>query len=93
MWKRYENATKEQGITPREESESEKLRSVLGDATNTTKSVKRLRVKGALNSPADGKENEPSKYLATLREQAQETPKSRPSLDICIHFILGRHAK
>jgi hypothetical protein len=48
---------------------------VLGDATNTSRSVKRMRVKGAAGSAAEGKENKPATYLATLRDKAQGTPR------------------
>lgn len=49
---------------------------MLGDTTNTSRSVKRLRLKGAPENVQDGKENRPAKYLATLRDEAQGTPRS-----------------
>lgn len=78
MWKRFETAPKDH-----DEKDGEGLAgsgehaTVLGDATNTSRSVKRMRVKGEGDSvTAEGKENKPARYLATLRDKAQGTPRS-----------------
>lgn len=77
MWKRFDTVAKDHGEYAPGSSEAT---AVLGDATNTSKSVKRMRVKGGVESmvesTAEGKENKPSKYLATLRDKVQGTPRS-----------------
>jgi len=55
---------------------------VLGDATNTSRSVKRMRVKGGVESVVEGKENKPARYLATLRDKAQGTPRRELDFDV-----------
>ena len=72
MWKRYETLTKDQ----QENSEEISSAPVLGDATNTAHSVKRLRLKGAPENLAGGKENKATEYLATLQDDAKGTPRS-----------------
>lgn len=52
---------------------------MLGDTTNTSRSVKRLRLKGAPENVQGGKENRPAKYLATLQDKAQGTPRRETS--------------
>ena len=55
---------------------SEELRPVLGDATNTPRPVKRMRLKDASDDSRGGKENRTAQYFATLHEKVQGTPKS-----------------
>lgn len=49
---------------------------MLGDATNTQRPVKRLRLKDADADGEDGQENRLTRYFTTLRDQAQEIPRS-----------------
>lgn len=55
---------------------------MLGNTTNTSRSVKRMRVKGGAESAVEGKENQPAKYLATLRDNTQGTPRRELDLDV-----------
>ena len=77
VWKRYENIPKDH-IEKDEESGAS---SVLADATNTLHAVKRLRLKAVSENPLGGKENKSVKYLATLRDDLEETPKSTSRSD------------
>ena len=72
VWKRYETLAKDHDVRP-EHGEHE---SVLSDTTNTAHAVKRLRLKGFAEESLRGKENQSMKYLATLQDKTQETPKS-----------------
>ena len=75
MWKRHEIGPKDNEIR----SGDNDTTTVLSDTTNTSHSVKRLRLKAATESLPEGKENRPAKYLATLRDEAKETPKRETS--------------
>ena len=55
---------------------SEESRPVLGDATNTPRPVKRMRLKDASDGGRGGKENRTAQYFATLHDKVQGTPKS-----------------
>ena len=79
MWKRYEAPAKEHGRRDRRNDPSPEIEgplTALGDATNTHRPVKRLRLKDGPANGWEGKENKPAQYLATLHdEEAQGTPK------------------
>ena len=67
VWKRYE-------VPPRQEAkdgsgDAEQTREALGDATNTLRPVKRLRLKDAPQVKNDGKENKRAQYFTTLRDK------------------------
>ena len=49
--------------------DDEQIRQALGDATNTPRPVKRLRLKDAAKIENKGKENKAAQYFATLREE------------------------
>lgn len=72
MWKRYETLPKDLNGNNGEIVSVP----VLGDATNTSHSIKRLRLKGTPDNLLEGKENEPRRYLATLQDEAKGTPRS-----------------
>lgn len=67
VWKRYEAPTKQE--TKEELRDAEQVRQALGDATNTARSVKRLRLKDAPEMENDGKENKAAQYFITLRDK------------------------
>ena len=71
VWKRYETLPKDHG----DKSEEAGLGYALNDTTNTSHSVKRLRLKGAPGTSIGGKENKDTEYLATLQDEDKETPK------------------
>ena len=73
MWKRYGTIPKDH-IEKDEESETS---SILADTTNALHAVKRLRLKAAPENLHIGKENKCVKYLATLRDESEGTPKSQ----------------
>ena len=55
---------KEEGLR-----DDEQTRQALGDATNTPRPVKRLRLKDAAKVENKGKENKAAQYFATLRDE------------------------
>ena len=87
MWKRFEVAPKDHDDKRGEELlGSGEATAVLGNTTNSSRCVKRMRVEGGAESEAEGKENKPAKYLATLRDKAQGTPRSKSHLS---NLVLG----
>ena len=67
VWKRYEAPAKpatEEGLR-----HDEQIRQALGDATNTLRPVKRLRLKDAAKVENKWKENKAAQYFATLRDE------------------------
>ena len=80
MWKRYETRTKEppRGIEKEtaEGQDSEKQLPALGEATNTPRPVKRLRLKNVPVNEREGKENKTAQYFTTLRDGVAGTPRS-----------------
>ena len=81
MWKRYETLPKD---NEEDGSGRKTTGSALGNATNTSYAVKRLRIKGPLEDLAEGKENRSMRYLATLTDEAKGSPKSEcSSLSFC----------
>ena len=67
VWKRYEAPAKSE--TKEGLEDAEQTRQALGDATNTPRPVKRLRLKDALGFEDNGKENKAAQYLTTLRDK------------------------
>lgn len=67
VWKRYEAPAKPE--TKDELGDVEQTRQALGDATNTPRPVKRLRLKDAPGVEDDGKENKAAQYFTTLRDK------------------------
>lgn len=74
MWKRYEAPQK---VGTRDGPEdAEVIRQALGDASNTMRPVKRLRLKDVPKVENDGKENKAAQYFTTLLDQKNAgTPK------------------
>ena len=79
MWKRYDTRVKDAPdslgkslVAARDPGDCV---SALGDATNTLRPVKRLRLKNTIEGEKEGKENKSLQYLATLRDGAAGTPK------------------
>ena len=67
VWKRYEAPAKP---VPKEElRDDEQTRQALGNATNTARPVKRLRLKDAPKAESKGKEKKAAQYFATLRDK------------------------
>ncbi len=78
MWKRYETPAKpgiKDGLRDTEED-----RQALGDATNTLRPVKRLRLKDAPKVENDEKENKAAQYFTTLRDKENS---STPRRECC----------
>ena len=67
VWKRYEAPAKPE--TKEGFRDAEQSWQALGDATNTPRPVKRLRLKDAPKIENDGKENKAAQYLTTLRDK------------------------
>ena len=67
VWKRYEPPTKPE--TKEASGDAEQTRQALSDATNTARSVKRLRLKDAPRVEEDGKENKAAQSFTTLRDK------------------------
>ena len=66
-----------------DDSRDNEVDTALRDATNTSHSVKRLRLQDGTECVRDGKENKPTTYLATLRDEAMDSPKSQLNLRPC----------
>lgn len=67
VWKRYEAPAKPE---IKEGSEAaEEIRQALGDSTNTSRPVKRLRLKDVPKVENDGKDNRAAQYFTTLRDK------------------------
>lgn len=67
MWKRYEAPQKAEAKD--EPGDAEVARQALGDATNTLRPVKRLRLKDAPKVETDGQGNKAAQYFTTLRDK------------------------
>ena len=67
VWKRYEAPAKQE--TKEGSGDVEQTRQALGDATNTSRPVKRLRLKDAPKVENDEKENKAAPYFTTLRDK------------------------
>ena len=67
VWKRYEAPTRAE--TKDGSRNVNQTRQVLGDATNTPRPVKRLRLKDVPKAENDGKDNKAAQYLTTLRDK------------------------
>lgn len=67
VWKRYEAPSKQE--TKEGPQHVEQTRQALGNATNTLRPVKRLRLKDAPKVENDGKENKAAQYFTTLRDK------------------------
>ena len=67
VWKRYEAPSKQE--TKEAPRDAEQIRQALGDATNTPRPVKRLRLKDAPKVENDGKENKAAQYFTTLHDK------------------------
>ena len=67
VWKRYEAPAKPE--TKEALGTAEQTRLALGEATNTSRPVKRLRLKDAPKVENDGKENKAAQYFTTLRDK------------------------
>lgn len=67
VWKRYEAPSKQE--TKEGLQDAEQTRQALGDATNTPRPVKRLRLKDAPKVESGGKENKAARYFTTLRDK------------------------
>lgn len=81
VWKRHEAPAKSE----RKDAswDAEQSRQALGDATNTPRPVKRLRLKDVLKVENDGKENKAAPYFATLRDKENSgTPRRE-----CCRFL------
>lgn len=76
VWKRYEPPQKAEAKDG--PGDPEVTRQALGDATNTPRPVKRLRLKDAPKVENDGKENKTAHYFTTLLDQENAgTPKRK----------------
>ena len=65
-------------MTEGELRDDEQIRQALGDATNTPRPVKRLRLKDAAKVENKGKENKAAQYFATLRDEEKTgTPRRK----------------
>lgn len=81
VWKRYEAPAKPEA--KQDVQNAEQTRQALGDATNTPRPVKRLRLKDAPKVENEEKENKAAQYFTTLREkESAGTPRRecRPQL-------------
>ena len=67
VWKRYEAPAKQE--TKEGPGDAEQTRQALGDATNTPRPVKRLRLKDSAKAENDGKENKAAQYFTTLHDK------------------------
>ena len=67
VWKRCEAPAKPE--TKDGSRDAEQTRQALGEATNTPRPVKRLRLKDAPKVETDGKENKAAQYFTTLRDK------------------------
>lgn len=75
MWKRYEAPQKAETKDASGDAD-DSIRQALGDATNTPRPVKRLRLKDAPKAENDGKENIAAHYFTTLLDKENAgTPK------------------
>ena len=80
VWKRYEAPAKSEA---KEGSEAaEQTRQALGDSTNTSRPVKRLRLKDVPEVENDGKDNRAAQYLTTLREKENAGTPRREQLKL-----------
>lgn len=76
VWKRYEAPQKAEA--KHEPGDAEAARQALGDATNTSRPVKRLRLKDAPKVENDGKGNKAAQYFTTLRDKENaSTPRRK----------------
>ena len=67
VWKRYEAPPKQE--TKEGPGDAEQTRQALGDATNTSRPVKRLRLKDAAKAENDGEANKAAQYFTTLHDK------------------------
>ena len=67
VWKRYEAPQRAEAKD--EPGDAEVARQALGDATNTSRPVKRLRLKNAPKVENDGLGNKAAQYFTTLRDK------------------------
>lgn len=81
VWKRYEPPQKVEAKDG--PGDPEVTRQALGDATNTPRPVKRLRLKDAPKVENDGKENKTAHYFTTLLDQENA---GTPKRECCRHF-------
>lgn len=79
VWKRFEAPTKPEakgGLL-----DAEQTQQALGDATNTPRPVKRLRLKDVPKVENDGKENKATRYFTTLRDKENAGTPRRESCE------------
>ena len=84
VWKRHEAPAKSERKDA--SRDAEQSRQALGDATNTSRPVKRLRLKDAPKVEDDGKENKAAPYFATLRDKENS---GTPRRKCCRYLHLG----
>ena len=78
MWKRY--GVLQKAEIKNESGDAEVTRQALGDATNTLRPVKRLRLKDAPKVENDGKGNKAAQYFTTLRDKENASTPRRECL-------------
>ena len=83
VWKRHEAPAKSERKDV--SRDAEQSRQALGDATNTPRPVKRLRLKDAPKVENDGKENKAAPYFATLRDKENS---GTPRRECCRYLYL-----